>query len=124
MLTEKENKAIRNLENLSEFGLSTTLNQTDLDKMKLVLNLITKLQEENEVLEKTIDNSAEEQKEREKYTHSLEIKLQEKDRIINLMAERIEWLCKSNGILLDKEYSENFNNEDIKQYFKKLVKEE
>ena len=53
MLNKEEQKAIRNLENLSEFGLSTTLNQTDLDKMKIVLNLITKLQKENEVLKKT-----------------------------------------------------------------------
>ena len=42
MLSEEEKKAIRNLENLSEYGLSTTLNQADLDKMKTVLNIITK----------------------------------------------------------------------------------
>lgn len=52
MLSEEEKKAIRNLENLSEYGLSTTLNQADLDKMKIVLNLITKLQKENEELQK------------------------------------------------------------------------
>lgn len=44
MLLEEEKKVIRNLENLSEYGLSTTLNQADLDKMKIVLNLITKLE--------------------------------------------------------------------------------
>ena len=49
-MNEEEKKAIRNLENLSEYGLSTTLNQADLDKMKIVLNLITKLQKENEEL--------------------------------------------------------------------------
>lgn len=48
MLNKEEQKAIRNLENLSEFGLSTTLNQTDLDKMKIVLNLITRLKNQNE----------------------------------------------------------------------------
>ena len=48
MLNKEEQKAIRNLENLSEFGLSTTLNQTDLDKMKIVLNLITRLENQNE----------------------------------------------------------------------------
>ena len=41
-MSEEEKKAIRNLENLSEFGLSATLNQADLDKMKIVLNLIEK----------------------------------------------------------------------------------
>ena len=49
-MTDEEKKAIRNLENLSEFGLSATLNQTDLDKMKTFLNLIQKLKKENEKL--------------------------------------------------------------------------
>ena len=52
MLSEEEKKAIKNLENLSEFGLSATLNQTDLDKMKTVLNFIVKLQKENEEKDK------------------------------------------------------------------------
>lgn len=47
-MSEEEKKAIRNLENLSEFGLSATLNQADLDKMKIVLNLIEKQQKEIE----------------------------------------------------------------------------
>ena len=46
MLSEEEKKAIKNLENLSEFGLSATLNQTDLDKMDIILKLIKKQQEE------------------------------------------------------------------------------
>lgn len=49
--------------------------------------------------------------------------LKEKDKQIELMSERIEWLCKSNGILLDVEHGENFFQEDIKQYFEKLAKE-
>ena len=43
---------------------------------------------------------------------------------IDLMAERIEWLCKSNGILLDKEHDENFTQEDIKKYFERKVRDE
>ena len=50
--------------------------------------------------------------------------LKKKDKIINLMADRIEWLCKSNGILLDFEHDENFTQEDIKQYFEKKVKDD
>lgn len=45
----------------------------------------------------------------------------EKDKIIEAMAERIEWLAKSNGILLDKEHDENFTMENIKQYFENKV---
>ena len=48
---------------------------------------------------------------------------EKKDKIIDLMAERIEWLCKSNGILLDREHNENFTQEDIKQYFERKSKE-
>ena len=48
--------------------------------------------------------------------------IEKKDKIIDLMAERIEWLCKSNGILLDKEHDENFIQQDIKQYFERKVK--
>ena len=50
MLSEDEKKAIKNLENLSEFGLSATLNQTDLDKMDIVLNVIKKQQEQLETI--------------------------------------------------------------------------
>ena len=53
-----------------------------------------------------------------------QIELEKKDKIIDLMAERIEWLCKSNGILLDKEHDENFTQQDIKQYFERKVKNE
>ena len=44
------------------------------------------------------------------------------NKIIDLMAERIEWLCKNFGILLDEEHDENFTQEDIKQYFERKVK--
>ena len=50
--------------------------------------------------------------------------IEKKDKIIDLMAKRIEWLCKSNGILLDKEHDENFTQEDIKKYFERKVKNE
>ena len=66
-------------------------------------------------------NSAEiKQKNTELAEKSAEI--EKKDKIIDLMAERIEWLCKSNGILLDKEHDENFIQQDIKQYFERKVK--
>lgn len=81
VLSDKEKQAI---EYLKECIMKENLFEEDftLYQIKIILNIIMKLQKENEKLEETIDNSAEEQKEREKYTHSLEIKLQEKDRII------------------------------------------
>lgn len=50
-------------------------------------------------------------------------KLEKKDKIIDLMAERINWLCKTNGILLDREHGVNFTEEDIKQYFERKVED-
>lgn len=47
------------------------------------------------------------------------------DMIIRNMAERIEWLCKSNEIFLDFEHKEDFNIDDVIEYFRKtVVKEE
>ena len=64
----------------------------------------------------TIDEIYEKIKEKDK-------EIEKKDKIIDLMAERIEWLCKINGILLDKKHDENFTQEDIKQYFKQKATE-
>ena len=47
------------------------------------------------------------------------VELEKKDKMIDLMAERINWLCKTNGILLDKEHGEHFDKEAIKQYFER-----
>ena len=52
-----------------------------------------------------------------------EEEIEKKDKIIDLMAERINWLCKTNGILLDREHGVNFTEEDIKQYFERKVEE-
>lgn len=123
MLSEDEKEAIRNLENLSEFGLSATLNQADLDKMKTVLNLITKLQKENEdykyLYEQALDNTLKADKE------NIQLKKQ-----INLMAEYIatldieEDICKN--IKNDNCDKMNFGECEycIKQYFEKLAKED
>lgn len=100
MLSEEEKKAIRNLENLSEFGLSTTLNQADLDKMKTVLNSITGLQKENE----------------------------EKDNQIDLMIEEYEYNARINfkNFCEDELRKDNCIQDCkscAKQYFEKFVKE-
>lgn len=100
MLSEEEKKAIRNLENLSEFGLSTTLNQADLDKMKTVLNSITGLEKENE----------------------------EKDNQIDLMIEEYEYNARINfkNFCEDELRKDNCIQDCkscAKQYFEKFVKE-
>ena len=51
----------------------------------------------------------------------LTLEIQKKDKQIDLMAERINWLCKTAGILLDKEHGLNFDEEDVKQYFENKV---
>ena len=70
---------------------------------------------------------SEEEKYKKQYDKALsdlvkaEKETKKKDKIIKAMAERIEWLAKSNGILLDKEHDENFTQEDIIQYFANKV---
>ena len=82
---------------------------------------IKQLQKGNEEKDKTIEKYIKIYKEYDCYRWVKE--LEKKDKQIDLMAERIEWLCKSNGVLLDVEHGENFFQEDIKQYFEKLAKE-
>lgn len=145
MLSEEEKKAIRNLENLSEYGLSTTLNQADLDKMKTVLNIITKLQKENEkykyLYQKALDNTIKSDRENielKKENEQLKItvnkqsidisnnllELQQKDKKIDLMAEY--WntglaMCDNCDKIVEK-YEENTCKECIKQYFETKAK--
>lgn len=97
MLSEEEKKAIRNLENLSEFGLSATLNQADLDKMKTVLNLVTKLEKEITKYknmyeaEHDIHNTRNEQLDRkERGIIKAKQLLLEKDKQIDLMADTLQ----------------------------------
>lgn len=108
----KEEEAIENLTKL--------LKQRDEKQVKITTyNLFENIET---VLSMLKQNSAEiKQKNTELAEKSAEI--EKKDKIIDLMAERIEWLCKSNGILLDKEHDENFTQEDIKQYFERKVNE-
>ena len=92
---------------------SIELKDTDVRAIEIALSLIKEQQEEIERLryiKKIFDYVVQKETER-------------KDKQIDLMAERIEWLCKSNGILLDKEHDENFTQEDVKQYFERKVEE-
>ena len=135
MLSE-EKKVIRNLENLSEYGLSTTLNQADLDKMKTVLNLITKLQKENEEkntniaksneylerISQDLDNVAIDQI--PIAIAELKYKKQLKDKQIDLMAEYIDEIDVSEVICGEKIICDENCKDCIKQYFETKAKGE
>lgn len=45
--------------------------------------------------------------------------LEKKDKIIDLMADRLEFVMNNSGIGLDPEHGMNFTINDIKQYFTK-----
>ena len=77
----------------------------------------------NPKLKSAIQNILAEREQKDKRIKEQEEQLDKKDKQIDLMAERIEWLCKSNGILLDKEHDENFTQEDVKQYFERKVED-
>ena len=138
-MTKEEEKAIERLKKRIKDNENYKMTQVwltdDVSAVYTVLNMLKKMktQEENYKnliadvsgiakelgLEEdgTIDEIYAKIKEKDK-------QIEKKDKIIDLMAERIEWLCKSNGILLDKEHDENFTQEDIKQYFERKASNE
>lgn len=70
-----------------------------------------------------LENILAEREQKDKRIKEQEEEIEKKDKIIDLMAERINWLCKTNGILLDREHGVNFTEEDIKQYFERKVED-
>ena len=119
-MTKEQEEAIKYLEE------SILIYKNAIPKMSKAIETVLNILKQNsaEIAEK----SAEVEKYKSLYNKALEDlvkaekKNMQKDKIIDLMAERIEWLCKSNGILLDKEHDENFTQQDIKQYFERKSK--
>ena len=105
------------------------------ESIETVLNMLKEKDREIERLEQTLarniarnvtssmKESAKSKEDLEMLNAGWQIELEKKDKIIDLMAERIEWLCKSNGILLDKEHDENFTQDEVKQYFERKIRE-
>ena len=94
VLSDKENKAIDILSKKEKIKLQSVLRIfkregienfviTRKEYLDTVLNLITKLQEENEVLKRALDRQS-------KDIGNYLVELQQKDKQIDLMAERIE----------------------------------
>lgn len=98
-MTEEEKKAIEffnadveyleeGLKNPNYIGRFITIQDKEVEYLKIVLNLIEK-----------------------------------QEKVMDYMVDRIEWLMKSNGIMLDFEHKDNFTKEDIKEYFYRKVEE-
>jgi len=95
-MTDREQEAIEFLKALKDLQIVLTcsfwnkgefkFNTLQKEQFDIILNLISRLQQEVEEQDETIEKSVEEQKEREKYTHELEEKLAKKDKVIKLMA--------------------------------------
>ena len=112
-MTEEEKKAIKKLSEILNYCKKEELTNYE-NIIKIVLNLITKLQKENEVLKRAFDKQSGD-------IGNYLVELQQKDKQIDLMAEY--WHC---GLAI----CENCANYDeykckicIKQYFEKLAKE-
>ena len=108
MLSEEEKKAIEKLKETKDSYLKDELDLA----IEIVLNLITKLQKENEILKRAFD------KQTADMSNNL-LELQQKDKQIDLMAEV---MFKSNKAQLLIEYGIE-NKELIIKEFEKLVKE-
>lgn len=128
-MTEEEKKAINNLNFI--FVTDVYDNEVNIDKTKIineynhsvgiVLNLITKIQKENEELTTALNKQS-------KDIGNYLAELQQKDKQIDLMAENItlfksekenpkvpDWCSGAKIVSLSKE--------EIKEYFEKLAKE-
>lgn len=82
MLSEEEKKAIELLKTY-ENKLVYEIEDKDKKAVKIVLNLITKLQEENKVFKRALDNEIADR------SNDL-LELQKKDKMIDLMAEELQ----------------------------------
>ena len=142
MLSEEEKKAIERLEEQLNFWKKQNIKNSDCE---IILNLITKLQKENEkykyLYQKALDNTIKSDRENielKKENEQLKItvnkqsidisnnllELQQKDKKIDLMAEY--WntglaMCDNCDKIVEK-YEENTCKECIKQYFETKAK--
>ena len=111
-MIKEQDKAIERCNKLIETEHSNWIGITNQKAIETVLNMLKEKDAEIEKLKRDFKIVDEE-------CSRLERKEAKQDKMIDLMTERIEWLCKSNGILLDKEHDENFTQEDIKKYFER-----
>ena len=125
-MTKEQEARIKLLEDFIKIDFSNPMGwtgyyDTELKELSNAIEtVLNMLKEKDKYIKDANDITTEMSNDIKKLTSEIE----KKDKIIDLMAERIEWLCKSNGILLDKEHDENFTQQDIKQYFERKVKNE
>ena len=112
MLSEEEKKAIKWLNKYIKNIKHEWQECDDSKSVRTVLNLITKLQKENEILKRAFD------KQTADISNNL-LELQQKDKQIDLMSEV---MFKNNTAQLIIEYGIE-NKEQIIKEFEKLVKE-
>lgn len=110
MTTEQ---AINLLDDLSEYGLCYNITEEYQEAMKLVLSMLENQKKRIDYLMKSIEKK--EQSLIEEHEENIECytKIEEKDKIIDLMAEFIY-----------EEECFGENKEDVKQYFENEAKEE
>ena len=124
MLSEDEKKAIEKLNKLTttKFNNDYSIDSEDKKAIETVLNILKDKDRQINSKNGTINALQHALKERTEERDRKEDIVTKQNKQIDLMAERIEWLCKNFGILLDEEHDENFTQEDIKQYFERKVK--
>ena len=114
MLSEDEIKAIERLEEQLNFWKKQNIKNSDCE---IILNLITKLQKENEHWKNGFERELQDNRENTCELLKQDLIIREKDKQINLMADKLveahEWF-----------YSEfdNFTKEDFIEYFETKAK--
>lgn len=122
---DEQEKAIENLENLSEYGLCYTITEKIQEDIKTVLNMLKEKDEETEHYKKKNKDLSKQllmlYKEQDNYNARIEKKneeLKRKDKIIDLMARAIDNYDSQLVINTFKD------KEHVKQYFERKVEEE
>ena len=126
---DEQEKAIENLENLSEYGLCYTITEKIQEDIKTVLNMLKEKDAEIEKLKQALarniaknftsimKESAKSKEDLEMLNAGWQIELEKKDKIIDLMARAIDNYDSQLVINTFKD------KEHVKQYFERKVKE-
>lgn len=141
-MTQEQEVAINNIKTFiksirSDLAEESRDNQQLADDMETVLNM---LKEKDKYIKNAdnittemnddIKNLTAEIKQKDKEIENLQKELNKENKrcmfeeqVIDLMAECIEWIGKSNGMPLDREHGENYTKKDIKEYFERKLRD-
>ena len=128
MLSEEEKKAIKLLEDIKNNSWTTKyIMSSDSKNADILLNLITKLQKENEHWKNGFERELQDNRKNTCELLKQDLIIRQKDKQIDLMAEKIHFLgSEYDDFCIDTVWNEDCDKDCkncIKQYFERKVKD-